>query len=52
MIDNITVSIIPYNLPELNEEDIEELNNFIVQVAQLGFEGTIVHGSNSRKANE
>lgn len=49
MIDNITVSIIPYDLPTLNEEDVEDLKNFIVQVAQLGFEGTIVNGSNPRK---
>ena len=49
MIENITVSIIPYNISELNEEDIEDLKNFIVQVAQLGFEGSIVNGSNPRK---
>lgn len=44
MIEKLTVSIISYNLLALNEDDIEDLNNFIVQVAQLGFEGTIVNG--------
>ena len=51
MIENITVSIIPYDISELNEEDIEDLKNLIVQVAQLGFEGTIVNGIIPRKAN-
>ena len=49
MIDNITVSIIPYDITELKEEDIEELNNFIVQVAQLGLEGKIVNEDTPRK---
>lgn len=49
MISNITVSIIPYDIPLLKEDDIEDLKNFIVQVAQCGFEGTIVNGENPRK---
>lgn len=49
MIDKLTVSIVPYEIPILKEEDIEDLKNFIVQVAQYGFEGTIVNGSNPRK---
>jgi len=49
MIEHISVSIIPYDVPTLNEEDVENLVNFIVQVAQLGFEGTIVNGITPRK---
>ena len=49
MIEKLTVSIVPYSLQTLNEEDIEDLKNFIVEVAQLGFEGTIVNEKNPRK---
>jgi hypothetical protein len=51
VIEKLTVSIIPYSLPELKEEDIEDLKNFIVQVAQLGFEGTIDNRDIPRKDN-
>ena len=49
MIDKLHVSIVPYDLPELNDEDIENLNNFIVKLAQCGFEGNIKNEKNLRK---
>ena len=48
-IKKLTVSIIPHELPALKEEDIEDLNNFIVLLAQCGFKGSIVNESKPRK---
>ena len=52
MIENLTVSIIPYGIPVLNEEDIESLTNFIVQVTELGFEYTIDNGRNPKESEK
>lgn len=49
MIDNLNVSIISYDLPALKEEDLEDLKNFIVEIAQLGLESIIVNGSNPKE---
>ena len=49
MIDKLSVSIVPYDLPALNEEDIESLKDFIVRLAQCGFEGNINNENNLRK---
>ena len=49
MIDKLSVSIVPYDLPAFNEDDIESLKNFIVKLAQCGFEGNIKDELNLRK---
>ena len=49
MIDKLFVSIVPYDLPVLDEDDIESLKNFIVKLAQCGFKGNIKNENNLRK---
>ena len=49
MIDKLFVSIVPYDLPVLDEDDIESLKDFIVKVAQCGLEGNIKNENNLGK---
>lgn len=51
MIDKLFVSIVSYDLPVFNEDDIESLRDFIVKLAQCGFKGNINNEYNLRKDN-
>ena len=42
MINDLSVSIVPYNISPLNEDDIESLTNTIVKIVECGFESTIL----------
>ena len=49
MIDKLSVSIVPYDLPVLYEDDIESLRDLIVKVAQCGLESSINKENNLGK---
>ncbi len=41
----LKIKFITYELPPLSDDDIEELEKFIVQLAQQGFKDNIVSGN-------